>query len=119
MKIEKIIHRNEPRLLIELAYSKENIDAIKKVGGARWSVTYMAWHIPLTVEAFEELTSLFPDAGRENRLGKTLTGNLEILPCKKPEKQIEASVKITDAEIYVTDRKTGIKMARTVLILSL
>ncbi len=47
---ELITHRNEARIKVSFRYTKALHERIKKVAGARWSVTLKSWHIPDTPE---------------------------------------------------------------------
>jgi site-specific recombinase XerD len=58
--ISRILHHGAERLLVNIPYTINNIQNIKKIEGARWSRTYNSWHIPYTKPTLTRLKSLFP-----------------------------------------------------------
>lgn len=63
--IQKIVHRNQERLRVDLPNNQEFNLLIRKIEGAKWSRTVRAWHVPCTKEAFEQLKTLFPEISSE------------------------------------------------------
>ena len=61
MKISKIIHRDQDRIMLQFPFDKERVALVKQIEGAKWSQTRKAWHIPDTTEAFERLLAMFPE----------------------------------------------------------
>jgi len=61
MKASKMRHRNETRIRVDFPYNAEMVSKLRQIADTRWSKTMGAWHIPYTSEAFEELTTMFPD----------------------------------------------------------
>jgi hypothetical protein len=61
MKISKINHRGQDRIMLEFPYDREKVALVKQIAGFAWSQTYKAWHIPDTEAAIEQLISYFPD----------------------------------------------------------
>jgi integrase/recombinase XerD len=61
MKASKIRHRNEARIRVDFPYNAEMVSKLRQIADTRWSKTMGAWHIPYTSEAFEGLTTMFPD----------------------------------------------------------
>ena len=61
MKIAKIYHREQDRIMLQFPYEKEKISLVKQIEGITWSQTRRAWHIPFTMEAYQSLTKLFPE----------------------------------------------------------
>ena len=61
MKVSKVNHKGEWRIRIEIPYSPESTANLKKIYGARWSLSMKAWHIPYTQKSFGQLRDLFPD----------------------------------------------------------
>ena len=61
MKLSKIIHHNEQRIKLDVAFDTAIIATLKKLDVVRWSQTLKAWHIPDTKEALSQLKTLFPD----------------------------------------------------------
>lgn len=61
IKISKINHREQDRIMLEFPYNKEIAALVKQLEGATWSQTRRAWHIPFTVKAYESLNKLLPD----------------------------------------------------------
>lgn len=57
--IEKVIHKNEKRLLLKFSYNRELIELTKQLSGATWSNTLKAWHIADTKEDFTAVYLLF------------------------------------------------------------
>lgn len=62
MKLSKVTHRDEVRIRVDFRYDAETAAKIRKIEDARWSKTLRAWHVPYTVEVFEKLKKLFPEA---------------------------------------------------------
>ncbi len=62
MKISKINHGDQDRIMVEFPFDKEKIILIKQIHGATWSQSLKAWHIPFTREAYENLMTMFPEA---------------------------------------------------------
>lgn len=62
MKLSKVSHRGEVRIRVDFPYDAETAAKIRKIDDARWSKTMRAWHVPYTVEVFEKLIELFPEA---------------------------------------------------------
>jgi site-specific recombinase XerD len=112
MKIEKIIHRKEPRILLTFGYSKESNETIKKVPGARWSATYKSWHIPLSPEAFDNLANHFPEVRIENKLEKLASGEFEIVRMENPGGQHVEPQTDKSVDICVLNRNIVIKMLK-------
>jgi site-specific recombinase XerD len=44
--ISRLIHRDEPRLILKFDYDKGLVAKVKTLAGCRWSRTLNAWHIP-------------------------------------------------------------------------
>ena len=61
MKVSKVNHKGEWRIKIETPYSPESTASLKKIYGARWSLSMKAWHIPYTQKSFTQFRDLFPD----------------------------------------------------------
>ena len=61
MKVEKVIHKGETRIKVDLPYSTEKIALIRQIEGATWSRTLHSWHIHYSKPAYKKLTSLFSD----------------------------------------------------------
>ncbi len=99
IKASKIFHRDEYRILLEFPYNQDIIDIIKKIGQAKWSKTYNAWHLPYSKEVFANLIELFPDMDY-------------------PKKDIQKSVKEKSNEKDVDVKNTPVKpkCVKTVLI---
>ena len=62
LKISKINHRDQDRIMLQFPYDREKATMIKQINGAAWSQTLKAWHIPFTIEAYQNLIILFPEA---------------------------------------------------------
>lgn len=62
MKISKINHRGNDRIMLQFPFDREKMNLVKQIDGATWSQTHKAWHIPYTIESYENLIKLFPDA---------------------------------------------------------
>ena len=59
MKISKIEHRGEIRILLDFPYDRETILKVRQIKGAAWSNTLKAWHIPYGKESYNELLKRF------------------------------------------------------------
>jgi integrase/recombinase XerD len=59
MKVSKIEHRGETRILLDFPYNEELIKKVKQIKGATFSFTLKAWHIPYKKEAYNELRKRF------------------------------------------------------------
>lgn len=59
LNVEKINHRGEYRIALQLSYDKEKINKVKQIPGRKWSQTKNCWHIPYTTEAFKALKDIF------------------------------------------------------------
>lgn len=46
VKIKKVVHNNENRILLYFPFDNKLTELVKKFDDARWSKTYRAWHIP-------------------------------------------------------------------------
>lgn len=57
----KIEHKGEKRIMVVFPYHQEVINNIRKIGGATWSQSLKAWHIPYTHKAFSHLLTLYPE----------------------------------------------------------
>ena len=57
----KINHRGEDRLKIEFPYNESIANQVRQIKGSAWSRTQVAWHIPFTDEALDELKRRLPD----------------------------------------------------------
>lgn len=74
VKVSLVEHRGEQRLKIEMGkdYDHEAANLIRQIAGRTWSKTMGCWHIPQTMEAFEQLKSYFEveldEAGRTQHL---------------------------------------------------
>lgn len=88
MKVSKVNHKGELRIRIDMPYDHEKSAKLKSIGGARWSRTMRAWHIPYTQGAFGQLRSLFPDLEIEVS-AKTLTLQSEQGFSNEPSATIE------------------------------
>ena len=62
MKLSKVSHKNEIRIRVDFPYSVENTAKLKTIEDARWSKSMQAWHVPYSIEAFNKLIELFPNA---------------------------------------------------------
>lgn len=63
--IQRFFHRNQARIRVNLPNNLEFNLLIRKIEGAQWSRTAMAWHVPCTIEAFDQLKTLFPEISSE------------------------------------------------------
>ena len=109
MKISKINHRGQDRVMLEFPYDRAKAALVKQIAGAAWSRTHSAWHIPDTKEAFEQLISHFPDAGYttahiQPTEDKTETGLTDIVKSLKPFSP--------GAEIRVIGKQIQIKLPK-------
>ena len=132
----KINHRGEERLKIEFPYNESIANQVRQIKGSAWSRTQVAWHIPFTGEALDELKRRFPDIELpQNIIKKAEPAKVEpikaepikIEPIKvepvkakpltvKPIEQIPAKQKSTDTrnliKIDVIGRKILLKMPK-------
>jgi integrase/recombinase XerD len=56
--IDKVIHKNESRLLLRFEKDQTLIDMIRDIKDCRWSKTHNAWHVPDNPECKVELVRL-------------------------------------------------------------
>jgi len=116
MKVEKVIHKGETRIKVDLPYSAEKIALIRQIEGATWSRTLHSWHIPYSKPSYKKLTSLFSDIELPSThfLKKEKTSTLTKDPTNSkdtiatnPIKAVRGSV-----EIYQLGRKILVKMPK-------
>jgi site-specific recombinase XerD len=62
MKIVKIYHREKDWIMLQFPYDIEIISLVKQIEGNTWSQTLRAWLIPYTMESYQSLAKLFPEA---------------------------------------------------------
>jgi len=62
IKISRITHRGESRIKVVFERDTDLISKIKTIRGRRWSKTKTCWHIPYSVESFEELKAVFGES---------------------------------------------------------
>ena len=70
IRLEKIRHRNEERILVRFSYNDELIALLKTIDGCKWSATHKCWHVPYHNDYFHHLENLFKGAGRIVPAGK-------------------------------------------------
>ena len=77
MRIERKTHRGEQKIVLYFPYDAELIAKIKSIGGARWSKTMAAWHLPDNHESVKCLHSLgiIPETQQDISEKKTETRN--------------------------------------------
>lgn len=97
MKISKITHRDETRILVNFPYNTEMVSLLRQINNARWSKTFGAWHIPYTKEAFNQLKSLFPDIEYETTTEEPYTEKKAVVE-NKIEKQ-EAKISTVETNV--------------------
>lgn len=93
MKIEKIAHRGQQRIMLQFPFDKEKVALVKQIEGAAWSQANKAWHLPDTTEAFERLLAMFPEmefAPADFQAPKTPDAQLSIPPKTDNEKTVPA-----------------------------
>ncbi len=56
--VEKVVHKDEPRLLLKFEKDQNLIELVRKITNCRWSQTRNAWHVPDTPECKVELVRL-------------------------------------------------------------
>jgi len=116
MKIEKVFHRNQRRIKVELAYSDENIQLIKQVPGALWSQTMRSWHIPDSEESIRNLKLLFKEGTFQEKGMEVPLHKEPELPAEELQREIEEAtndqLEAGKIEIYQFARKIAVKMAR-------
>jgi integrase/recombinase XerD len=56
--VEKVVHRDEPRLLLRFQKDQALIDLIRRIPDCKWSHTNAAWHVPDTTESKVEMVKL-------------------------------------------------------------
>ncbi len=57
--VSPMLHQDEPRIRVDLPYDPALIQKIRSVPGARWSAVQRCWHVPKTVETWQQLRMLF------------------------------------------------------------
>ena len=88
MKASGIEINGEKRIKVEFPFNREIVRQIKQIGGARWSQTLKAWHIPYSIGAFKQLKKSFPEIE---------------YPGKSPDVTIHAPIVRPAAEITIAD----------------
>lgn len=61
IKVFKIHHRGQDRILLQFPYNKEMAALTRQINGSAWSKTHRAWHIPDTKAAYDQLLSCFSE----------------------------------------------------------
>ncbi len=106
MKISKIRHREQDRIMIQFPFDKEKMTIVKQIEGVAWSQTLKVWHIPYAIESYEKLIKLFPEVdGSILELSKP-----KALPGKE-EITILPSIK-KDVSLEVAGRKIFVKLPK-------
>lgn len=59
IKVRKVVHNNENRIIISFPYEEELVLLIKKFEDARWSKTHRAWHIPQNKYNISDIFKVF------------------------------------------------------------
>ena len=59
IKIKRIIHRNEKRLMLKFDYNKELIKSVKLIPGVRWSATRSCWHVRDSARVIKKVYDTF------------------------------------------------------------
>ena len=59
---EKVIHNNEPRILLRFQRDEAIISLIRKIPNCKWSKTHSAWHVPDITESKVNLVKLTSDS---------------------------------------------------------
>ncbi len=116
MKIEKVVHKDDVRIKVEVPYNDKNLSLIKQVPGIRWSRTMHSWHIPYTKEAYGMLKNLFPDIELPEKQIKSIPKEvIPALPLITSEVNPKLLVKqntTNNIEIYQVNRKIQVKMPK-------
>ncbi|MFT5104043.1 MAG: hypothetical protein ACI86C_001704, partial [Candidatus Latescibacterota bacterium] len=99
VRFEFKMHNNQKRIFVFFPYNKETVQQCKKIPGARWSASHMAWHFPTGEEVKSHLQDLFPELGVQHIQ--------KIKPIVVPDYQNKGQVVL---EIF--SRKILIRMAR-------
>lgn len=120
MKASKITHRNETRIRIDFPYNQELLSKLRQIPDTKWSKTMKAWHIPYTIEAFEQLKILFPDVEYTTTLPNVETSidlslqqnNAAISEKEDASYLIEKTIKktIEPSDLKVRNKNTGISI---------
>lgn len=108
MKISKIFHNNESRILVDFPYNTSIISQLKTIPDAHWSKELGAWHIPYSKEAYKLLKTLFPAVEIEDELKPVLIK-------KKLLTDDEIEITISGKQILIKMHKneTDIQFIRT------
>ena len=61
MKISKIEHKGQTRIKVDFPKNQATVAILKQIADTKWSQTHKAWHVPYTIDIFNQLKSLFPD----------------------------------------------------------
>jgi site-specific recombinase XerD len=95
VKIQKISHKGETRIQVQIPYTGEAIQKIKSVEGYRWSASLRCWHVPYHPQSFTQLQRLFPDLVivREQKTEKEFSA-------EKPEPDVR-DAPIPDASMVI------------------
>lgn len=107
MKVKKVIHRNEPRIVLNLPYMDENIQLVKKIPDARWSQTLRSWHIQYTKEAYGLLKGYFSDIEIDGQETKAEDAN-------QTNASAETIAPTAKTEIYQLGRKIVVKTPKDI-----
>lgn len=105
MKVEKVMHKGEYRIRIDMPYDAERIARLRQIDDIRWSRTMKAWHLPYTKEAYAKLTQLFANI--------ELPANALVKEQSPAQSEAKPALQHPgDVEIYQLDRKIVVKMPR-------
>jgi site-specific recombinase XerD len=116
IKIAKIIHKDQTRILVNFPFNKEIVSFIKQIDGAQWSKTHNTWHIPYSKEAYSQLKTLFPHFNFVTVLKENLSGQIETntneLKQNLKHNEIQTPNVEKQIQIEVIGRKILLKMPK-------
>lgn len=104
MKISKINHRERDRIMIQFPFDTDKVNLVKQIDGATWSQTLKAWHIPYSIESYQNLIKLFPETdGSIAEFSKQKTNPLPKVdvPTNQPSIEKNVNIEVAGRKIFI------------------
>jgi len=102
MKISKINHRDKDRIMLQFPFDQEKVNLVKQIDGATWSQTRKAWHIPYTIESYENLIKQFPETdGSIAEFSKPKPTAKKEVPATLPSIEKDVNIEVTGRKILL------------------
>jgi len=101
IKISRIKHREQDRILLQFPFDNEIVKLVRQIDGATWSQTRKSWHIPFTSDAISRFSMLFPEVPIHELGIKEITENKNDTP---------AVIESTDISMEVHGKKIIVRL---------